>query len=550
MWTCVLLGALTFALYAPVLWHPFVNYDDTGYVTENAHVQAGLKWDSVRWAFTTGEQSNWHPFTWLSHELDCTVYGLKPAGHHLTSVLFHAANVVLLFLLVLYATGSIGCSLLVAALFAVHPLNVESVAWVAERKNVLSTFFFLLSLGAYGWYARKPNLKAYAVLAAWFALGLLAKPMIVTLPFVLLLLDYWPLQRIAGEDQRLGKGRERKKRKELSAKMLLPAFAVVEAPFSRLAIEKLPLLGLSAGSAIITIIVQRGGLPSTSVLPLSVRLQNMIWAYGMYLWRTVWPNHLAAFYPYQGKVLTEWQVGLAAMVLALISTLVWRARTRRYLLTGWLWFLGTLVPVIGLVQVGEQAMADRYAYIPLIGIFGIIVFGAAELADRESIALPWRTAAALVIVLSLSAVTFRQIGYWKSSYDLWSHALRVTKGNFLAETSLGAALIDLGRREEALTHFQNAAAINPRDSYSRANIAAMLQSEGRLQEAIEQYEAAIRMSSDPGLLAFIHSGLGTAYRDLGDFAKARDHYEEALRLNPTLTEAQQGLESLGVGKGR
>jgi protein O-mannosyl-transferase len=354
---CLLLAAATAALYFPVSGHAFLTFDDHDYVTANPHIHAGLSWTTLKWAFTSTTAANWHPLTWLSHALDFQLFGLNPAGHHLDSVLIHAANAVLLFLLLQWATKRAGPSLLVAALFAVHPLNVESVAWVAERKNVLSTLFFFLAIGAYGWYAQRPNWRRYLLLAAMFAAGLMAKPMVVTLPCVLLLLDYWPLGRIqTGPPGATG----------------MPRFAI-----SKLILEKVPLFFLSALSAVITIKAQRSGQAVRTLHQFSaaVRIENAVVAYASYLWKMLWPARLAPLYPHPGATLPAWQLILSAVVLIGITLLVVVQRSRRYLLVGWLWFLGTLIPVIGLVQIGDAAMADRYAYIPLIGIFVMMAWG-------------------------------------------------------------------------------------------------------------------------------------------------------------------------------
>ena len=428
---CLLLAVLTLALYNPVNRHPFANYDDDRYVVNNPHVRQGLTADTFTWALTATEQANWHPLTWMSHALDCSLFRLNPAGHHFTSILLHVVNVILLFLLLMWATERLGPSLFVAALFALHPINVESVAWVAERKNVLCMMFFFLTLWAYGWYARKPDWKRYLAVAALFAAGLASKPMVITLPFVLLLLDYWPLARVRGANA--------------AASEPLPAF-----PWSRLALEKLPLLALSAASAVITMRAQQAGgaVRTTAEVSFGARIATAIWAYAMYLWKMVWPARLAPLYPHPGDSLAAWQVVVAAAVLIAISVAVLRLRTRRYLLVGWLWFLGTLVPVIGLVQVGEAAMADRYAYIPLIGIFVMIAFGAADWAEQKKFGR-WAAVPAAAILFALALATHRQIGYWQSNYDLWSHTLAVTENNFVAENNLGGALILEGREEEA-----------------------------------------------------------------------------------------------------
>ena len=513
----------TLALYNPVNRHPFVNYDDDRYITENLHVHNGLTWRTITWAFTATEQGNWHPLTWLSHALDYQLFHQNPAGHHLTSLLIHAANAVLLFLFLMYATRRLGPSLFVAALFALHPINVESVAWVAERKNVLCTFFFFATLIAYCWYARQPDWRRYLVFAGLFVLGLMSKPMVITLPFVLLLLDYWPLGRIRGG------------RADATA-----------APLSKLVVEKLPLIALSAASAVITMQAQRAGgaMRSTAQFSLAVRLENAVMAYAMYLWKMIWPSHLSPIYPHPGDSLAGWQVGTSALVLLAVTAVALKFRARRYLLTGWLWFLGTLVPVIGLVQVGDQAMADRYAYIPLVGIFIMIAWRIADLADSKQIGLVVRVIPAACVLLALSFATNRQLGYWSSNYDLWTHAVAVTGRNFIAQDNLGGALLWLGKTDEAYLHFQAAAEINPLDPMSRSNLGAYLQEHGHMAEAIEKYNRVITLTSDPGLLAATYANLGAAYRKLGEDEKARTSYDQALQLNPNQYNAYLGLGEL------
>ena len=513
----------TLALYNPVNRHPFVNYDDDRYITENPHVHNGLTWRTITWAFTATEQGNWHPLTWLSHALDYQLFHQNPAGHHFTSLLIHAANAVLLFLFLMYATRRLGPSLFVAALFALHPINVESVAWVAERKNVLCTFFFFATLIAYCWYARQPGWRRYLVFGGSFALGLMSKPMVITLPFVLLLLDYWPLGRIRGGHA-----------------------DATAAPLSKLVVEKLPLIALSAASAVITMQAQRAGgaMRSTAQFSLAVRLENAVMAYAMYLWKMIWPSHLSPIYPHPGDSLAGWQVGTSALVLLAVTAVALKFRARRYLLTGWLWFLGTLVPVIGLVQVGDQAMADRYAYIPLVGIFIMIAWGIADLADSKQIGLVVRVIPAACVLLALSFATNRQLGYWSSNYDLWTHAVAVTGRNFIAQDNLGGALLWLGKTDEAYLHFQAAAEINPLDPMSRSNLGAYLQEHGHMAEAIEKYNRVITLTSDPGLLAATYANLGAAYRKLGEDEKARTSYDQALQLNPNQYNVYLGLGEL------
>jgi protein O-mannosyl-transferase len=530
---CLLLAAITLALYNPVTRHPFVNYDDDRYVSENPHIRQGLTVETFRWAFTSTEQANWHPLTWMSHALDYSLFRLNPAGHHFSSVLLHAINVVLLYLLLMWATGRSGSSLFVAMLFAIHPINVESVAWVAERKNVLCTTFFFLTLLAYGWYAWKPGWKRYLAVAALFAAGLASKPMVITLPFVLLLLDFWPLGRVAA-DHSPGPDVSR------------PKFS-----WSKLVAEKVPLLTLSFASALITMHAQQAGgaVRSTMQFSLGVRIANAIYAYGMYLWKMVWPAELAPLYPHPGDALAAGRVAVAALTLIAITAVVWRFRERRYLVTGWLWFLGTLVPVIGLVQVGDAAMADRYAYIPLIGVFVMISFGLADFATQKKPGFA-PAVAGVAVLLALALTTLRQIGYWQNNVGLWTHALAVTQNNFIAEDNLGGALVLEDREEEAHNHFEAAARINPKDPMSRSNLGTYFQTHGQLREAVTQYEEALRLTSDPGLLAQTYANLGAAERALGEDDEARRNFEESLRLNQNQFNAWLGMALLARKQGK
>ncbi len=520
---CLLLAVVTLALYNPVNRHPFVNYDDDRYVTENPHVRQGLTADTLKWVLTSTEQANWHPLTWMSHALDVSLFRLNPAGHHFTSILLHTVNVILLFLLLKWSTNRLGPSLFVAALFALHPIQVESVAWVAERKNVLCTMFFFLTLWAYGWYARKPDWRRYLAVVALFAAGLASKPMVITLPFVLLLLDYWPLSRVRDGNT--------------EANRIQPTY-----PWSRLVLEKLPLFVLSAGSAVITMQAQQasGAIRTTAEFSFGVRISTAMYAYAMYLWKMIWPARLAPLYPHPGDTLASWQVLVAALILLSISALVWRMRAQRYLLVGWCWFLGTLVPVIGLVQVGEASMADRYAYIPLIGIFVMISFGVADFAQQRKIGLAPAIPAAIILA-ALAFTTYRQIGYWQSNDALWSHALAVTENNFVAEDNLGGALILEDKEEEAHAHFEAAARINPKDPMSRSNLGTYYQTHNRMREAIAEYQAAVELTSDPILLSLTHANLGAAHLTLGEYEAAHQNFDESLRLNPGQFKAWLGL---------
>ena len=536
VFSCLLLAIGTSAIYSSVAYHPFVDFDDQYYVVNNAVIHGGLSWKVFIWSFNAGYAQNWHPLTWLSHALDCQLYGLHSSGHHLTNLLLHVLNVVILFLLLLRVTGSVGRSFLVAALFALHPLNVETVAWVAERKSDLSTLFFLLALGAYGWYARSPNLQRYLAVALLFVLGLASKPMVITLPFVLLLLDFWPLQRIKGWQALSAPDRKGRKNGPLEPDrrdaQAVPQFA--QASLAQLIREKLPLLALCVGSAALTIVAQRAvAIRSLAGFPIAVRLENAIDSYAMYIWKAFWPTQLAVYYPHPGNTLAVWRVAVAGLFLVGVTILVWRQRlSRRYLVTGWLWYLGTMVPVIGLVQVGDQARADRYAYIPLIGIFVMVVWSAADWADDKKIALAWRIATATVILVVLSLLTLRQVGYWRSEYDLWSHALAVAPDSPLAISNLGDALNKMGRTQEALPLLEKSAQLLPADAVRHGNLAVDLVQCDRLQDSIPEYETAISLTSEPAMQAHFYDSLAAVYDALGDYSKVRESYDQALKVDP------------------
>ncbi len=522
----------TLILYNPVTANPFINCDDDRYITQNPYIRNGLSWQTVKWALTSTAQGGfWHPLTWLSHALDIQLFHFNPAGHHFVSLLIHSLNVAFVFLLLAYATKRLGASFFVAALFALHPINVESVAWAAERKNVLSTFFFLAAIVAYGWYAAHPNWKRYLAMAGLFVCGLASKPMVVTLPFALLLLDYWPLQRFDFRD-----------REETSlphgAKRLSVLAAIV---------EKLPLLVLSGLASFVTFFAQKSA-GATRQFSLSVRLENAVVAYATYLQKLIWPTHLTPVYPHPGNSLATWQVAISTLVLLGITALALRS-SWKYLIVGWLWFLGTLFPTIGLIQVGDQAMADRFAYIPELGIFLMIVWSAADLLDARKIPRAWRMIPAGVVLVIFAALTQRQIAYWHSSYALWSHAIQVTQNNFVAEDNLGGALLLMGKEEEAYPHFETAAKINPRDPLSRANLGTYALSHGRAQEAAMQYQAVIELTSDAGLLAQTYANLGAAERALGDDRQAHNSFDESLRLNRDQYNAWLGLGLLAQKNG-
>jgi tetratricopeptide (TPR) repeat protein len=507
-----LLVAATLLLYSPVRNYHFIDYDDNVYIFNNPHVTDGISWQTIRWSLDSTEQSNWHPLTWLSHALDCQLFGLDAGDHHLTSVVIHALNVLLLFLVLKQATGAVGRSFVVAALFAWHPFNVESVAWVAERKSLLSTFFVLLTLAAYGWYTRQPRLKSLAVVAGVFVLALASKPMAVTLPFVLLLLDYWPLQRVAGWIQPR------------------PRSPIPQEPPSHLLLEKLPLFALSAASAVLTVWAQKSGgaLRTFEAFSLGVRLENALHSYVIYIWKTVWPSGFALFYPHPHTLLPAWEPTLAAALLLAIGIEVWRQRTTRpYLIVGWLCFLGTLFPVLGIVQVGDQAMADRYAYLPTIGLFVMIVWGASDFFDRLRVRTPARWVVASVVLLILGWLTSQQLGFWEDTVTLWSQTLQVTANNPETEKRLAFALAARGETDQAMLHFVNAVRLDPKDVPAHVNLGAYYASQGRLQDGIHEFETVVKLTDDRDLSADDRSyrssallNLGFAYTMLKDYAKA------------------------------
>jgi protein O-mannosyl-transferase len=502
---CLVLALLTLILYLPVRNYGYIAYDDDLYVTENRVVQAGLTWAGAKWAFTGFHASNWHPVTWLSHMLDCQLFGMNPGAHHLMNVLLHCANTVLLFLLLFQMTAAVWPATFVAALFAWHPLHVESVAWIAERKDVLSTFFALLSLHAYVGYGqerdRAPKGKLALALVC-FALGLMSKPMLVTLPCVFLLLDYWPLKRAP---LRFG--------------------AIV-----RLALEKWPFFVLTAASCVVTFIAQREeAMVDLEHRPLGARAANAIVAYATYLAKTVWPRDLAVIYPLADHLPLA-TVAVSAAVIIAISAFAWRTRgSRPYLLTGWLWFVGTLVPVIGLVQVGRQAMADRYTYLPLIGIFIAIVYGGRDLAQRFRLSALQSGIVSAVILVACAAGTLQQLNYWRDSKVLFARTVAVTKENDIARVNLGVALEEDGRKEEALAQYREALRINPKRGQVNNNIANLLAASGRHDEALMHYQEALRAKPNAPLP---HLNVGTLLIDMGRDDEGMRHYAEAARLLP------------------
>jgi Flp pilus assembly protein TadD len=513
---CIFLALITWLVFGQTRHFRFVNFDDNEYVYQNPHVTPGMTFDGIVWAFTHSHAVNWHPLTTISHLLDCRLYGLKAGGHHLTNVLLHMVSVILLFLVLQRMTAAFWLSAFVAAVFAIHPLHVESVAWVSERKDVLSGLFFMLTLGAYARYVRMSQVRGkksgLILVLFFFALGLMSKPMLVTLPFVLLLLDYWPLSRFS----------------------LLPAEPVFrlggyQVP-RRLIVEKIPLLGLAVLSCMATLLAQRGAIQSFEHFSLPLRLVNAVESAAIYLWQMIYPVGLAVFYPYPANCLAPWKVALAMIVLDFISAGAFVLRHRRpYLLVGWLWYLIMLVPVIGIVQVGTQPRADRYTYLPQIGLYILIAWAARDLFAS------WRhrrwvlgVSAALVITL-LAASARTQTSYWRNTESLWTHTLACTSRNNVALTNLGMELLETGRVEEAMADLQKALEINSNDWFAHNSLGKALVRKGRVDEAITHFRKTVELNPK---LAEAYNNLGSALLQNGQAAAAIAQYQKALEINP------------------
>jgi Flp pilus assembly protein TadD len=511
----LLLFLLTLALYNSVVHNGFINLDDNLYVSDNPNVTAGLHWESIRWALTTCEQANWHPLTWLSHALDWQLFQKNAGGHHYVSVLLHAIDAVLLFLLLQSATGFTWRSLMVAALFAVHPANVESVAWVAERKNVLSMLFFLLAMLAYGWYARRPSLRRYSLVPFLFALGLMAKPQVITLPFVLLLWDYWPLQRFGSAADR----------------PTPPQFS--PASFRWLVLEKVPLLLLSAADAVITMHAQRVGLALRSITEYSLygRLGNSVISYARYVGHAFWPFHLSPTYSLPGGAIPLWQIVASCIFLLTVTALILVCR-KRYLMVGWLWFLGTLVPMIGIVQVGDQAMADRYAYIPFVGLFWMATWGISEAASQWDVPPRWLAVPACLSVLTAGILCHQLVGYWHDSEALWDHALTVNYHDFMAHANRGRILISENRPEEAIAEFAIAERLHNYPVSEILRFAGYELRHGHSEDAAARCLKALQTTQDPHLRAVAWTNMGVANMTLNHPSQAQEDFEKALQTDP------------------
>ena len=553
--------------YVQVNNFDFVGYDDQEYVTENSRVKKGLTVEGLKWAFTSFHSANWHPITWLSHMLDCELYGLNPMGHHWTNVQFHIANTLLLFFILFKMTGALWRSAFVAALFALHPLHVESVAWVSERKDVLSAFFGLLSIAAYCRYVKNPRIINYLLIILLLGLGLMAKPMLVTLPFVLLLLDFWPLKRF-----------------QLNNDRMLQADRVTFFGFQgflRLFLEKIPLFILVVISCILTFLAQKnyGAVQALEALPLINRITNALISYSSYVLKTIWPSSLAVFYPHPRNSLPAWQIVGAVLLIAVAIFLSIRTSKKYpYIAVGLFWYLGTLVPVIGLVQVGNQAMADRYTYLPLIGLFIIITWGASDLAFKWHYRKIFLWVSWVIIFSVLTVCTFSQAGHWKNGITLFKNAIKITENNYKAQNNLGAAfslvdldkaivhfkealkikpdyamalhnlgiaLFDKGNYGEAVLYFNKALKINPQQTDARNNLANILFLQGKLDEAVSLYNKALKINPEH---ADAHYNLAYVMSSQGKLDEAVLHYKEAIRINPEYAKAQYHLGKILINQ--
>jgi tetratricopeptide (TPR) repeat protein len=519
---------LTLLVYRDAPSFEFVNFDDGLYVTGNQQVQKGLTWDGFLWAWQANVASNWHPLTMLSHMLDCELYGLNPRGHHLTNLLLHLANVWLLFEVLRRMTGRAGPSAFVAALFGVHPTHVESVAWIAERKDVLSGLFFLLTLAAYHRWVRDRTPRRYALVAVLFACGLLSKPMLVTLPCVLLLLDVWPLGRLRFEEIR-------------SVRQLWQGLRP-------LLVEKIPLFVLSMASSAVTVYAQQGSLATLEAVSPVRRVSNALVSYVSYLAKSFWPEKLAAFYPLPGAVPLDKALVAGALLLAITALVVWRLRRAPWLAVGWFWFLGMLVPVIGLVQVGRQAMADRYTYLPSIGLFLAIAWGVTELLGAKTrMRRAALAGAALAVVGALSITAHAQAATWKDSLTLFRHALAVTKNNYLAHLNVAVALSAQGDQQGALHHYHEVLRIQPNLAEAHAALGTALRRWGRTAEALPYLRRAVRMKPER---ARLRHTLAVALEDLGRKDEAMVELRKAIELSPRLADAHYGLGALLQEQGK
>jgi protein O-mannosyl-transferase len=541
VWGCLFLVVITLTVYWPVQNYGFVNFDDSLYVTENPHTQEGLTLKSITWAFSFSEKEGtyWQPVTWLSHALDCQLYGLQPGKHHLTSLMFHMANSLLLFMVFKWMTGAFWRSALLATLFAIHPINVDSVAWVAERKNVVSTFFWMLTMLSYVYYTKKPALYKYLLTLLMYVLGLLTKPMLVTLPFVLLLLDYWPLKRFFY-------GQLSDNGNEVRNKTLVSRFKEF-LPF-HLIVEKIPFFILSGLSVGLSSLSVQGEVSLASGVPMGLRIANALVSYVKYIGNMIWPQGLTVYYPYP-RMVPMWEAIGALFFLVFVSVFAIRLIQRApYFVIGWLWFLGTFVPVLGLVQSGLwPAIADRFAYVPLIGLFMVFAWGGHQICQNRSNRTMWLSVSVVCLLLVLITLTRKQVGHWKNSIALFEHNLRFTSNNHIAHNNLGTALHEQDRTKKAIEHYLQTLRIRPAYVKAHCNLGIALNKQGRTEEAIEHYLQALRIKPD---YVKAHSNLGTILDKQGRTEEAIEHYLQALRIKPDYVEAHNNLGAILNKQGR
>jgi protein O-mannosyl-transferase len=523
---CVFLAIITWIVFAQTLRHDFVNYDDDHYVYQNAKITSGISLSGIGWAVSHVHSENWHPLTTISHMLDCQWYGLKAGGHHFTNVLLHTIAVILLFLVLREMTGALWQSAFVAAVFAIHPLHVESVAWVAERKDVLSGVFFMLTLLAYVGYVRAASIGRYLGVVLLCALGLMSKPMLVTLPFVLLLVDYWPLNRCQTSDVRRHKGGFESTRVEKHS-------------LARLIVEKIPLVALSIISSGVTLLAQKQAIGWIEELPLGWRLENAAVSYVLYVWQMLWPVKLAVFYPHPENRLPMWEIILALVGLIAVTAGIFSLQKKRpYLVTGWLWYLVMLVPVIGIIQVGWQGRADRYTYLPQIGLYILIAWAVADLS------VSWRyrreilgTSAAIIIVILIWRAWI-QTSFWRNSETLWSHTLAVTSDNDVAQNNLGIVLLAKGRLEEAIPRFEAAVNLRPENAPAHDNLAKAFLQKGQIAEAMLHYRKLLEIQPEN---VGARNILGTVLVQQGRVSEALELWEETLAIEPENGDAMANI---------
>lgn len=527
----LLIVVSVFLVYQKVQTFDFVNIDDDVYAYRNEHVATGLSGENVVWAFTTTYAGFWHPMTWMSLMLDYELYGMNPGGYHITNVVIHGINAVLLFVLLHLMTGAFWRSALVALLFALHPLHVESVAWISQRKDVLSTLFWMLTMAAYVYYCRHPSLLRYLIVAVMFVIGLMAKTMLVTVPFVLLLLDYWPLNRLSGD----------RARNNGSVTQSMPGESGGMPPVTAVIMEKIPLIMISGIFSLLSVVAQRSyaTMPTLDQYPMLLRTGNAIVSYVRYMVKTIWPGDLAVYYPYPDHWPFLAVAGCLSVLIAISIAAFLAARRYPYVVTGWYWFLGTLVPVIGLFQVGSFSMADRYTYIPLIGLFIILSWGGADLARRYRI--PHGAAGAVVVTLVLLGIVARnQVETWQSSVTLFEHALKKTSNSYVAHTNLGLAYVNAGMDDKALMHYKEAIRIKPDNARAYNNIAAVLFRKGKREEAVEYLEKAVVVKPD---FVGSYNNLGLIYFGGKQYDVSARYFEKAIEVEPAYAE---GYNNLGV----